>query len=43
MFQKIQEMISGKSEAELKAMAQNIAQERGIDLTTFAKNLGINI
>jgi hypothetical protein len=29
-------MIDGKSESQLKEMAENIAKERGIDLNQFA-------
>lgn len=34
-------MIQGKSDAELRVMAQNIAQERGIDLNQFASQFGM--
>ena len=43
MFQQVQQMISGKNENELKEMAENIAKERGINLSDFAKNLGLKI
>ena len=43
MYEQVQKMISGKSEDELKAMAQNIAKERGINLQEFAQNMGIEI
>lgn len=36
-------MVSGKSEAELRAMAQNIAAERGINLQQFANSFGIKL
>ena len=32
-------MIQGKSESQLKEMAYNIAQERGIDINNFASQL----
>ncbi len=36
-------MIQGKSEAQLKEVANNIAKERGIDLETFANQFGIKL
>lgn len=43
MFSKMQEMTSGKSEAELRETAMNLAKERGIDIQNFAKGFGITI
>ena len=43
MFQQVQQMVNGKSEQQLKVMAQNIAKERGIDLNQFAHNFGIKL
>ena len=43
MYQQVQQMIQGKSENQLKEMAQNIAKERGIDLNSFANNFGIKL
>lgn len=43
LFNKVQEMIQGKNENELKEIAQNIAKERGIDLNQFANGLGFRI
>lgn len=43
MFNQVQEMIKGKSEPQLKEMAQNIAKERGINLSEFASQFGIKI
>lgn len=43
MFNQVQEMIKGKSEPQLKEMAQNIAKERGINLNEFANQFGIKI
>lgn len=42
-FQRMKEMTSGKSEADMKQTAMNLAKERGIDLQQFARNFGINI
>lgn len=42
-FQKMQEMTSGKSEADMKQTAMNLAKERGIDISKFASQFGINI
>ena len=43
LYQKVQEMTSGKNETELKTMASNIAKERGINLSQFANQFGIKI
>lgn len=43
LFQKVQEMTAGKSDDELKAIATNIAKERGIDLRQFAGQFGIRL
>lgn len=43
MFQQVQQMVSGKSDEQLKEMAQNIAKERGIDLNQFASQFGIKM
>ena len=42
-FQKMQEMTSGKSEAEMKQTAMNLAKQQGVDLKSFASNFGINL
>lgn len=42
-FQKMQEMVGGKSEADMKQTALNLAKERGIDLKQFAKQFGIQL
>lgn len=41
LFKQVQGMVQGKSDAELRVMAQNIAQERGIDLNQFASQFGM--
>lgn len=41
LYRQVQEMVQGKSDAELRTMAQNIAQERGIDLNQFASQFGM--
>jgi hypothetical protein len=43
LFQKVQEMTNGKSDVELRTLANNIAKERGIDLNKFASQFGIQI
>lgn len=43
MYHQVQQMVSGKSDAEVKEMAFNVAKERGIDLKQFATQFGINI
>ena len=41
LFNNIQNMINGKSDAELKQMAMNLAKERGIPINDILKNLGV--
>lgn len=36
------QMIQGKSPQQLQVMAQNMAQERGIDINQMIRDLGIN-
>lgn len=43
MYRKVMQMTSGKSDDEQKAIAENIAKERGIDLAAFARNWGLSI
>ena len=43
LYKKAQEMIAGKSEDELKQLANNIAQQRGINLSQFANQFGIKL
>ena len=42
-FQKMQEMTSGKSEADMKQTALNLAKEKGVDLKQFAQGFGIQL
>ena len=42
-YQKMQEMINGKSETEIKQTCMNLAQQNGIDIKSFASNFGINL
>lgn len=42
-YQKAMEMTNGKSEADLRNTAMNLAKERGIDLKSFASNFGIKL
>ena len=39
----VQKMVSGKSDEQLREMAENIARERGIDLKQFAGQFGIKM
>lgn len=39
----MQEMVSGKSDSEMKQTCMNLARERGIDLEKFASQFGIKI
>ena len=43
LFNKVQEMMRGKNENQIKEMANNIAKERGIDLNQFASQFGIKL
>ena len=43
MYQKFVQMTSGKSESELKSIAENMAKEQGVNLSELAKRIGINI
>ena len=42
-FQKMQEMVGGKSEADVKQTCLNLAKERGVDLKQFASTFGIQL
>ena len=42
-YQKMQEMVGGKSETDMKQTAMNLAKERGIDLGKFAGQFGIKL
>ena len=43
LYAKGMQMIRGKSDAQLKEIANNIAHEQGIDLKDFASSLGIKM
>lgn len=43
LYQKVQQMINGKNESQMKDIAVNIAKERGIDLSQFASQFGIKL
>ena len=43
LYAKGMQMIQGKSDAQLREIANNIAKERGIDLNTFASTFGIKL
>ena len=42
-YQRTMEMINGKSEGEMKQTAMNLANQKGIDLKSFASTFGINL
>jgi len=42
-YKKMQEMVSGKSDSEMKQTCMNLAKERGIDIAKFASQFGIKI
>jgi len=39
----MQEMVGGKSEADMKQIAMNLAKERGININQFASQFGIKL
>ena len=43
LYEKGMQMIKGKTDSQLKEIAQNIAKDRGIDLSFFAKQFGIKL
>ena len=43
VYKRALEMTSGKTEAELKQTALNIANEKGIDINKFASQFGIKL
>lgn len=42
-YQKAMEMTSGKTDAEMKQTAINLAKQQGVDLKSFASNFGIQL
>ena len=42
-FQKMKEMTDGKSEADMKQIAINLAKQRGVDINQFASQFGIKL
>ena len=43
LYNKTMQMLNGKSEAQIKEMAENMARERGIDLGQLASQFGLKI
>lgn len=43
LYSRTMNLIQGKSEAQLKEMAENMAKDRGINLADLAKQFGINL
>ena len=43
LYNRAMQMIQGKNDSQLKEIAQNIAKERGIDLSEFANQFGIKL
>ena len=39
----MKEMTDGKSEADMKQIAMNLARERGVDINKFASQFGIKL
>lgn len=42
-YKKMQEMVNGKSDSEMKQTCMNLAKERGIDIAKFASQFGIKL
>ena len=42
-FGQVSKMLEGKTEEQQKEMFQNLAKERGIDVTQFANQFGIKL
>ena len=42
-FQKVQEMMQGKNEQQMKELVNNVAKQQGIDINQFAKHFGITL
>lgn len=43
LYAKGMSMIQGKSPDQLREIASNMARERGLDLSEFARQFGINL
>ena len=43
LYNRTMQMLSGKSDAQIKEMAENMARERGIDLSQLASQFGLKI
>lgn len=43
LYNRAMQMINGKSDSQLKEIANNIAKDRGIDLNDFANQFGIKL
>ena len=43
LYNRTMQMLNGKSEAQIKEMAENMARERGIDLGQLASQFGLKI
>lgn len=42
-FQRMREMIDGKSEGDMKETCLNLAKQRGVDIGKFASQFGIRL
>lgn len=43
LYNKTMQMLNGKTDAQIKEMAENMARERGIDLGQLASQFGIKM
>ena len=43
LYNRTMQMLNGKTEAQIKEMAENMARERGIDLGQLASQFGLKI
>ena len=43
LYNRTMQMLQGKSDAQIKEMAENMARERGIDLSQLASQFGLKM
>lgn len=43
MYDSVLQMTSGKTDTQLREMAENVARERGIDIKQFASQMGLKL
>ena len=43
LYEKVRQMMEGKSPQEMQSVVMNVAKERGVDLNQFASQFGIKL